>query len=41
MKKLDKDDLEMFDHRAGASLDSPAPLSTYRENDTEDFIFHP
>jgi formate dehydrogenase subunit beta len=41
LKKLDKDDLEMFDHRAGTSLDSPAPLSTYRENDKEDFIFHP
>jgi len=32
---------EMFRHRAGVSLDQPAPLSTYSENDPEDFIFEP
>ena len=41
LKKLDKDAFELFEHRAGASLDSPAPLSTYKENDKEDFVFNP
>ena len=41
LKKLDKDALKLFDNRAGASLDDPPPLSTYRENDKEDFIYHP
>jgi formate dehydrogenase subunit beta len=41
LKKLDKDAFEMFGHRAGISLDEPAPLGTYRENDGEDFIFEP
>ena len=41
LKKLDKDAFELFEHRAGASLDVPAPLSTFKENDKEDFIYHP
>lgn len=41
LKKLDKDAFELFEHRAGVSLDSSAPLSTYKENDKEDFIFNP
>jgi ferredoxin len=41
LKKLDKDAFELFEHRAGASLDSPAPLSTYKENDKEDFTYNP
>ena len=41
LKKLDKDAFEFFEHRAGASLDVPAPLSTFKENDKEDFIYHP
>jgi ferredoxin len=41
LKKLDKDALELFEHRAGSSLDEVPPLSTYKENDKEDFIYHP
>jgi ferredoxin len=41
LKKLDKDAFELFEHRAGASLDSPAPLSTYKESDKEDFTYNP
>ena len=41
LKKLDKDALELFEHRAGSSLDDVPPLSTYKENDKEDFIYHP
>lgn len=41
LKKLDKDAFEMFGHRAGISLEEPSPLGTYRENDTEEFIFDP
>lgn len=41
LKKLDKDDFELFGHRAGVSLDEPAPLSTFTEGDPEKFIFHP
>jgi len=41
LKKLDKDAFELFEHRAGESVDVPAPLSTFRENDREDFIFNP
>ena len=41
LKKLDKDAFELFEHRAGVSLDSPAPLSTFKENDKEDFIYNP
>ncbi len=41
LKKLDKDAFELFEHRAGASLDSPAPLSTFKENDKEYFVFNP
>ena len=41
LKKLDKDAFELFQHRAGTSLDAVPPLSTYREDDKEDFIYHP
>lgn len=41
LKKLDKDAFELFSHRAGESLDAPAPLSTHKDNDKEDFIYHP
>jgi formate dehydrogenase (coenzyme F420) beta subunit len=41
LKKLDKDTFELFEQRAGASLEEVPPLSTYRENDKEDFIYHP
>lgn len=41
LKKLDKDALELFKHRAGTSLEDPPPLSTYSEHDQDDFIFNP
>jgi formate dehydrogenase subunit beta len=41
LKKLDKDAFEMFGHRAGVSLEEPAPLSATRETDGEEFIFEP
>lgn len=41
LKKLDKDTLELFESRAGASLDDQPPLSTYKDNDKEDFIYNP
>jgi len=41
LKKLDKDAFEMFGHRAGVSIDEPAPLGAYKDNDTEGFIFEP
>jgi len=41
LKKLDKDDLDLYGHRAGAELDKGAPLSTFREDDKEAFIFEP
>lgn len=41
LKKLDKDALELFEHRAGAKMEDVPPLSTYRENDKEDFIYNP
>ena len=41
LKKLDKDAFDMFGHRAGVSLEEPAPLGTYKETDKEDFIFEP
>ena len=41
LKKLDKDDLQLFNHRAGESLESAPSLSVHRENDKEEFIFEP
>jgi len=41
LKKLDKDGWELFAHRAGASLEDPAMLSTFKEDDKQDFIFDP
>jgi len=41
LKKLDKDVLELFQQRAGASMEEVPPLSTYKEHDPEDFIYNP
>jgi len=41
LKKLDKDTFELFEKRAGSSLEDVPPLSTYKENDKEDFIYNP
>lgn len=41
LKKLDKDVLELFETRAGAKIEDVPPFSTYRENDKEDFVYHP
>ncbi len=41
LKKLDKDGFELFNHRAGAVLDEPPPLSTFRDTDKDEFIFEP
>lgn len=41
LKKLDSDGWSLFGHRAGTSLDEPALLSDYKENDNQDFIFEP
>lgn len=41
LKKLDHDAWKLFGHRAGAALDEPALLSTFQENDGQDFIFEP
>ena len=41
LKKLDKDDFQLFDHRAGESMESIPSLSAFAENDKEEFIFEP
>jgi len=41
LKKLDKDAFDFFGNRAGASLEDPPPLSTFKEHDKEDFIYNP
>lgn len=41
LKKLDSDGWNLFGHRAGATLEEPALLSTFQENDGQDFIFEP
>jgi len=41
LKKLDKDGFELFAHRAGESLESPAPLSTFKMEDKQEFIYEP
>lgn len=41
LKKLDKDAFELFGSRAGASLDDPPVLSTFKEHECEDFIYNP
>lgn len=41
LKKLDKDAFEMFGNRAGSSMEDLPPLSQYREDDREDFIYDP
>ena len=41
LKKLDSDGWKIFEHRAGVSLEEPALLATFKENDAQDFIFEP
>jgi formate dehydrogenase subunit beta len=41
LKKLDSDGWSLFGHRAGVSIEEPALLSTFKENDSQDFIFEP
>jgi ferredoxin len=41
LKKLDSDGWNLFGHRAGVSLEEPAMLSNFKENDKQDFIFDP
>lgn len=41
LKKLDKDALDLFNHRAGVKMEERAPLATFRDDDKEDFIFNP
>jgi len=41
LKKLDKDDFQLFENRAGESMDSLPSLSVYSEDDKEEFIFEP
>ena len=41
LKKLDYDDWKLYEHRAGADLDKPSPLASFRENDDQEFILEP
>ncbi len=41
LKKLDYDGWNLFAHRAGASLEEPALLATFKESDKQEFIFEP
>jgi len=41
LKKLNKDCLELFHHRAGMDLEKKSPLSTYDTNDPQNFITEP
>lgn len=41
LKKIDKDGFNLFEHRAGESLESPPPLSAHSSYDKEEFIFEP
>ena len=41
LKKLDYDDWKLYQHRAGADLEKPSPLASFRENDPEEFILEP
>ncbi|HET57044.1 MAG TPA: 4Fe-4S ferredoxin [Deltaproteobacteria bacterium] len=41
LKKLDKDGFDLFEHRAGESLEDPPPLGAFSTYDKEDFIFEP
>ena len=41
LKKLDNDGWTLFGHRAGVSIEEPALLSAFKENDSQDFIFEP
>ncbi len=41
LKKLDKDGFDLYDNRVGADMDSPPPLSTFSNEDKEEFIYNP
>jgi hypothetical protein len=41
LKKIDKDVFELFENRAGSSMEDAPPLSRAKEHDKEDFIFNP
>jgi len=41
LKKIDKDVFELFESRAGSSMEDAPPLSRFKEHDKEDFIFNP
>lgn len=41
LKKIDKDVFELFENRAGSSMEDVPPLSRVKEHDKEDFIFNP
>lgn len=41
LKKLDRDGFDLYQHKAGVELDKPSPLSSFRDNDREEFIFEP
>ena len=41
LKKLDSDGWKLFGHRAGATVEEPALLSTFQESDGQDFVFEP
>lgn len=41
LKKIDKDVFELFENRAGSSMEDAPPLSRFKEHDKEDFVFNP
>lgn len=41
LKKLDKDAFELFGNRAGSSLEDLPPLSQFKDDDREDFMYDP
>ncbi|MCK9197130.1 MAG: 4Fe-4S dicluster domain-containing protein [Syntrophales bacterium] len=41
LKKIDKDCFELFENRAGSSMEDAPPLSRAKEHDKEDFVFNP
>jgi formate dehydrogenase subunit beta len=41
LKKLDKDAYNLFEYRAGETMDNLPPLSTHSTEDKEEFIFEP
>jgi len=41
LKKLDKDAHNLFDYRAGESMDNQPPLSVHKAEDKQEFIYEP